>query len=101
MRGARCEQRFLVREVAVDGGAADAGLLSDRRDRRLGRADAFVECDRTFGDAKARLRLELCAALHPVWTLLIGHRCSLNIDRSVRTCNRFRKTLPSNEKEPP
>src|SRR5947207_8327646 len=99
MRRARCEQRLLVGEVPVDGRAADTGRFRDRRDRRLGRADPLVEGNGALRDAAPRLGLELCSAHHPVGAFFVGHKCSLNIDRSNQVCNRFRAPSLFTEKE--
>ena len=82
MRGAGREQRRLVGEVAVDGRAAHAGVLGQRAHRRARRAERPVQRDRALGDALPRVLLELGAALHPVGTLFVGHRCPMNLDTS-------------------
>jgi hypothetical protein len=78
VRGARCEEGGFVREVAVDGRPADAGVLRDRADRRPSGADRPVQGDRALGDPQAGAGLELGAALHPVWSFFVSHHCSIN-----------------------
>ena len=97
VRRAGGEQRVLVREVPVDGRAADAGALGDRADRGLRRAELLVQRDGALGDPPPRLLLELGAALHPVGTLLIGHICPIILTDAAR-CRIFRATPLSNER---
>src|SRR5207248_8585733 len=63
VRGAGGEERDLVREVAVNRRAPDAGVLRDRADRRPCRADPCVQRDRALGDPPSCLLLELGSPL--------------------------------------
>ena len=93
VRRAGREKRVLVREVAVDGRAADACALGDRADRGLRGTELLVQRDGALGDPSAGLLLELGAALHPVRALLIGHMLSNHIDRRLACVSYIRATL--------
>src|SRR4051794_19506691 len=88
VRRAGGEQRVLVRKVAIDGRAANAGARCDRADRRLRGTDLLVQGDGAFRDPPPGLFLELGAALHPVRAFFVGHMCRIILARA-RRCGIF------------
>ena len=77
-RAAQCaehavEELALVPEVGVDGVALHAGLLGDRRDRRVRGTDARMQADRRLDDPLAGLGEPLSASFQ----LVLASHCTL------------------------
>ena len=96
MTGARREERPLIREMPVDGGAADTGPLRNGADRCLGRAELLVQGDGSFDNALPGFILAFGAFLefvssHPFH----GHYCNAILTTPQTGCRvpQFRVTM--------